>query len=382
LSAILNDAVRAWPTGRRIVRTERSDGQVELAFQTRALQLGFWAGWFSIIAVLADLALAPGSRHRGLVFALTGLAAMGNAAAMLIPWREWLQVRRGRLLLDLWSGGLIAFVAVLVFVGGANYTLLLFLAVPFIAVVQRRWRRGFWLAISLATCSLAAALVPLPIGATAMRLALVAAAVSAALVLARAIRREAAAHKRATARAERERLLAAEANHRIKNNLQTVSDLLLLGRPEDSDGRAFDDAAARIRSIATVHRLLTETKDAVDAGVLLRNLAEGAPVPVAVETESFGLDPSTAQKLGIVANELITNAFQHGAPPIVVRLSDGGQTRLQVDDSGTGVSESSAGLGLRLVRRMVEQGLAGSFELTARAEGGTRAEVVFPAQPR
>lgn len=365
-----------------MVRTERSDGQVELAFQTRALQLGFWAGWFSIIAVLADLALAPGSRHRGLVFALTGLAAAGNAAAMLIPWREWLQVRRGRLLLDLWSGGLIAFVAVLVFVGGANYTLLLFLAVPFIAVVQRRWRRGFWLATSLATCSLAAALVPLPIGATAMRLALVAAAVGAALVLARAIRREASAHKRATARAERERLLAAEANHRIKNNLQTVSDLLLLGRPEDSDGRAFDDAAARIRSIATVHRLLTETKDAVDAGVLLRNLAEGAPVPVAVETESFGLDPSTAQKLGIVANELITNAFQHGAPPIVVRLSDGGQTRLQVDDSGTGVSESSAGLGLRLVRRMVEQGLAGSFELTARAEGGTRAEVVFPAQPR
>jgi two-component sensor histidine kinase len=382
LSAILNDAVRVWPQGRRVVRTERSDGQVELAFQTRALQLGFWAGWFSIIAVLADLALAPSSRHRGLVFALTGLAAAGNAAAMLIPWREWLQVRRGRLLLDLWSGGLIAFVAVLVFVGGANYTLLLFLAVPFIAVVQRRWRRGFWLATSLATCSLAAALVPLPIGATAMRLALIAAAVGAALVLARAIRCEASAHKRATARAERERLLAAEANHRIKNNLQTVSDLLLLGRPEDSDGRAFDDAAARIRSIATVHRLLTETKDAVDAGVLLRNLAEGAPVPVAVETESFGLDPSTAQKLGIVANELITNAFQHGAPPIVVRLSDGGQTRLQVDDSGTGVSESSAGLGLRLVRRMVEQGLAGSFELAARAGGGTRAEVVFPVQPR
>jgi two-component sensor histidine kinase len=382
LSAILSDAVRAWPQARRVARVERSDSQVELAFRTRALQLGFWAGWFSIIAVLADLALAPGSRHRGLAFVLTGLAAAGNAAAMLVPWRDWLQVRRGRFLLDVWSGGLIAFVAVLVFVGGANYTLLLFLAVPFIAVVQRGWRRGFWLTTSVATCSLAAALIPLPIGATAMRLALVATAVGGALVLARAIRRETAAHRRAAARAELERLLAAEANHRIKNNLQTVSDLLLLGRPEDSDGRAFDDAAARIRSIATVHRLLTETKDTVDARALLRDLAESAPVPIAVEAESLAFDPSTAQKLGIVANELITNAFQHGAPPIVVQLSGGGRTLLQVDDSGIARSESSAGLGLRLVRRMVEQGLAGSFELTARAGGGTRAEVVFPAQPR
>jgi two-component sensor histidine kinase len=382
LSAILNDAVRAWPQGQRVVRTERSDGQTELAFRTRAVQLGFWAGWFSIIAVLADLALAPGSRHRGLVFAVTGVAAAGNAVAMFIPWREWLNVRRGRVLLDLWSGGLIAFVALLVFAGGANYTLLLFLAVPFIAVVQRGLRRGFWLATSLATCSLAAALIPLPIGATAMRLALVATAVGAALVLARAIRREAAAHRRAAARAELERLLAAEANHRIKNDLQTVSDLLLLGRPEDGHGRAFDDAAARIRSIATVHRLLSETDDAVDADALLRDLAQRAPVPVAVEAESLAFDPSTAQKLGIVTNELITNAFQHGTPPIVVRLSEGEHTRLQVDDSGTGVSESSAGLGLSLVRRMVEQGLAGSFELAPRAGGGTRAEVVFPAQPR
>ena len=379
MSAVLSDSVRAWPQGRRAVRT---DGQVELAFRTRALQLGFWAGWFSIIAVLADLALAPGSKHRGLVFALTGLAAAGNGAAMFIPWREWLNVRRGRVLLDLWSGGLIAFVAVLVFVGGANYTLLLFLAVPFIAVVQRGWRRSFWLATSVATCSFAAALIPLPIGATAMRLALVAAAVGAALVLTRTIRREAHARTHAAARAELERLLTAEANHRIKNNLQTVSDLLLLGRPEDGDGRAFDDAASRIRSIATVHRLLTETTDSVDASGLLRNLAEGVPIPIVVEAESLAFDPSTAQKLGIVANELITNAFKHGGPPIVVRLSDGEQTRLQVDDNGTRGSECPSGLGLRLVRRMVEQGLAGSFELTPRAGGGTRAEVVFPAQPR
>jgi two-component sensor histidine kinase len=351
---------------------------VELQFRAQALQVGLWVGWLSIVAVLGGLALDH-SKHSWLLLGLTLTAAAGNAVAMLIPWREWLQIRRGRLLVDLWSGGLIGFVALLVFGGGANFTLLLYLAIPFIAVVQSGWRRGFWLTVSAGTCTLAAALIPLPVGATVMRLALVAAAVVVALVVARTIRREAAAHKRAAARAELERTLATEANHRIKNDLQTVADLLLLGRPDGGDGRAFDNTAARIRSIATVHRLLTEAEDPVDAGAMLSSIAAGAPVPVAVDAEHVAFDASTAQKLGIVANELITNAFQHGAAPIAVRLNSGEQHRLLVDDCGNS-ADSTNGLGLQLVQRMVEQGLRGRFALCERPGGGTRAEVVFPAQ--
>ena len=130
-----------------------------------------------------------------------------------------------------------------------------------------------------------------------------------------------------------------------------------------------------------MHRLLTQAEDAVDAGALLESIAEGAPVPVLVEAEPVALDASTAQKLGIVANELITNAFQHGASPIVVQLGGLGRIRLRVDDSGSGI-ESSTGLGLELVRRVVEQGLHGRFDLTALPGGGTRAEVAFPGEPR
>jgi len=352
----------------------------ELAFRSQALQLGFWLGWLSIIAVLGGLADA-GSKHRWLLLTLTLTAALCNLAVMFVPWREWLQIRRGRLLLDLWSGGLIGFVALLVFTGGPNFALLLFLVIPFIAVVQVGWRRGFWLAVSVGTCALAASFVPLPAGATAMRLALVAAAVAAVLVLARTIRREAASRERAAARAELERTLTTEANHRIKNNLQTAADLLLLGRPQGGGGRAFDDTAARIQSIATVHRLLTETDDLVDASALLNGIANGAPVPVVVEAEPATLDAATAQKLGIVANELITNAFQHGSPPIAVRLYSGAEHRLRVDDCGDGTNDA-AGLGLELVQRVVEQGLRGSFALSTRPGGGTRAEAVFPAAPR
>lgn len=358
------------------------DADVEFGLRFAAVQVGYWLGWASIVVVLTGLAFDLGARHRWLLVGATLAAAAANTVAMLIPWREWLSVPRGRLLLDVWCGGLIAFVALLVASGGSNFTLLLFLVVPFIAVVQAGWRRGFWLAVSAGTCTVVAALVPLSAGATAIRLMLVAVAVAVALVLARAIRAEAAAHRSAAARAALERTLAHEANHRIKNDLQTAADLLLLARPEGAEGEAFDETAARIHSIATVHRLLTESEDRVNGGVLLRSITAGTPVPVEVEAEPVSFDAATAQKLGIVANELVTNAFRHGAPPIRVRLDSGRETRLQVEDSGAGHGRAARpGFGLSLVRRMVEQGLGGRVEFRPTATHvGTCAEVVFPTR--
>jgi two-component sensor histidine kinase len=361
----------------RLSRPVADEAASEIAFRSAAVQVGFWLGWISIVAVLTSLALDVGTRHRSLLIGLTLTAAAANTVAMVVPWQDWLMFRRGRLLLDLWSGGLIAFVALLVVAGGSSFAPLLFLVVPFIAVVQIGWRRRFWLVVSAGTCLVVATLIPLSAGATAMRLALLAAAVGVALVLVRTIRRETAAHGRATARADLEHTLAKEANHRIKNDLQTVADLLLLGRPDGGDGRAFDDTAARIRSIATVHRLLTEAEDLVDARALLRSIAEGAPVPIVVDAAPIPLDASTARKLGVVANELITNAYRHGTPPLAVELTAGLRTRLRVDDGGNSL-DGPAGLGLHLVRRMVEHGLHGRFELTRLPGGGTRAEVVFP----
>jgi two-component sensor histidine kinase len=359
--------------GVRAAGTREFDASVEVGFRFAAVQVGYWLGWASIVVVLVGLALDVGAQHRWLLVGATLAAAAGNTVAMVVPWREWLATRRGRCLLDVWCGGLIAFVALLVINAGSNFALLLFLVVPFIAVVQSGWRRGFWLAVSAGTCTVAAALIPLSVGATAMRLGLVAAAVAVALLLTRTIRREAE-------RAELERTLARESNHRIKNDLQAAADLLLLGRPQGADGAAFDDTAARIRSIATVHRLLTESSDRIDGAALLQGVTAGASVPVAVEADPTSFDAPTARKLGIVANELVTNAVRHGAPPIVVRLSAGDSTCLYVDDHGGGV-EQGGGFGLELVRRMVA-GLDGRFALYPLAGGGTRAEVVFPAVPR
>ncbi|MFL5929175.1 MAG: sensor histidine kinase [Gaiellaceae bacterium] len=347
-----------------------TDPNLELGFRFAAAQVGYWLGWASIVVVLTGLTFDVTAQHRWLLVGATLVASGCNTAAMLIPWREWLATRRGRLLLDLWCGGLIAFVALLVADGGSSFALLLFLAVPFIAVVQAGWRRGFWLAVSFGTCTAVAVVVPLSAGATTMRLGLVAAAVAVALVLTRTIRRE-------TARSELERTRVREASHRIKNDLQTAADLLLLGRPDGADATPFDETAARIHSMAVVHRLLTESDDRVEAHALLDRIAERVPAAVAVEAEATTFDPVTAQRVGMVANELVTNAFRHGAPPIVVRLNCGPHTRLTVDDAGDG-HWRTGGFGLTLVQRVVEQGLNGRFELRARPGGGTSAEVVFP----
>jgi two-component sensor histidine kinase len=350
---------------------------IDLEVRAATVRVGVWLGWCSIAVVLAGLATDSAAGQRWLLVGATLCVGALNAAATGVPWRKLLATRRGGLLLDIWCGGLIAFVALLVARAGTNFALLLFLVVPFIAVVQVGWRRSFWLAVSAGTCITVAALVPLSAGATAMRLALLAAVVAVALFLVRAIRRETTAHESAAVRIELERTLAREANHRIKNDLQTAADLLLLGRPDGAGGAAFDETASRIRSIAAVHRLLTEDASSIDGAALLQTITASMPVPVTIDAEHIALDAATAQKLGIVANELVTNAFQHGAPPIVVHLIGGTEMRLHVDDGGTNV-RGDDGFGLDLVRHLVEQGLNGRLELGSEAGRGTRAEVVFP----
>lgn len=344
-------------------------------FTAAVLRAGHRLGWASLAVVLAGLALEADPRHLWLPVGATLAAAAANAAAMVIPWRDWLASRRGRLLLDLWCGGLVAFVALLVTSAGPAFTVLLFLVVPFVAVVQTGRRRGFWLAVSAATCTVVAALLRSSADATAIRLMLVAVVAAGAFLLVRAIRR-------ASARAALERVRAQEASHRIKNDLQTAADLLLLARPEGADGEAFDDTAGRIRAIATVHRLLSAAPDRIGGDVLLRSITAGAPLPVEIAADETTFEAETAQRLGIVANELVANAIRHGSPPIRVRLEAGEETRLLVEDAGGGRTRpDGSGNGLRLVRRLVEQGLNGRFEL--RADGvGTRAEVVFPTRSR
>lgn len=355
--------------------------QAEFEFRWTALRAGYWLGWLSLAAVGAGLALDLPTRQREFVIALLPLAAAGNAVAMTVPWRRWLGATRGRLLLDLWSAGLVSFATLVFLLGGgrSDLDLLFFLIFPFLATVHAGTRRTLWLAIATSALAGANAIAPLERSAAAMRAALMTASVLLALALARATRQEAAARADAAARAELEHALLAEAHHRVKNSLQTVADLLLLARPRNGDCRAFDDTATRIRGIASVHELLTEARGGtIDAADILQRIAAGIDSAVAIEAEAVRLEASRAQQLGLVANELIANAVEHGRPPVTVALFLRDAVLLAVDDGGRGPAEAPDRLGLQLVRQVVERGLEGTFTLAARPGGGTRATVEFP----
>lgn len=356
----------------------------ELEFRLAALRAGFWLGWLSIAALVASLSLGHRVDHRNVVLGLIVAAALANAVMMLLPWRVWLAARRGQSGLDIWSVALVGFAVALVVVAGANsdFDLIFFLVLPFVATAQTGLRRRVGIVACGGAFLLAMRVAPAaPSSSTVVfRALLLTAAVVLALVLGRAIREQASVRAEAAARADLERVLLAEAHHRVKNSLQTVADLLLLARPRGAEGAAFDETAGRIRSIAAVHRLLAETRGRdVLAGDILRAVAATASEPVSIQSDEVLLPTETGQQLGIVANELIENALRHGAPPVSVRLSAGETLRLIVEDKGSHLNGKPRGLGLQLVDQVVEHGLHGSFELAPLAGGGTHAEVVFRA---
>jgi two-component sensor histidine kinase len=382
-------------SARTVLREARSDRLPELPEAQRELRLaalraGWWLGWLSIAAVLAGLALDLPARHRPALIALTGAAAAAHAAVTLLPWQGWLTAGRGRVVLDLWSGGLVAFVVTLVAVAGgrANLDLLLFLVVPFLATVHSGVRRSLWLTVALLSYLAVMALAPAPLtaGEVTMRVALLAAATLLTVVLGRLIRREATARAHASATAKLEHALLAESHHRVKNSLQTVADLLLLGRPHGPDAVAFDETARRIRAIAAVHDLLGEQRGgAIRADALVDTVVAAAAVDADVEADPLELEPACAQQLAIVINELLTNAARHGRAPISVKLQASDPVVLSVRDAGPGPNGGQPGLGLQLVDQVATQALGGSFSLE-REHSLTLAEVRFPrsdhAHPR
>src|SRR5438067_2416404 len=87
---------------------------------------------------------------------------------------------------------------------------------------------------------------------------------------------------------------------------------------------------------------------------------------------------SSPTALALVFSELLQNALEHGAGAVRIELARrNGDVVLAIADEGAGVDGAASGTGLSIVRALVRDELQGSFDL--RRDGGTRAEVVFPA---
>jgi two-component system, sensor histidine kinase PdtaS len=232
-----------------------------------------------------------------------------------------------------------------------------------------------------------------------------------------------------------------EVHHRVKNNLQTVASLLRLQARRLGDHpqavAALEDSVRRITSIALVHETLTEEfEGAVDMADVARRVVrmlEGSlgreDVHIDLHTASVQVDAAVATPLAVILNELIQNAIEHGLGDgpgaITVELRGGGDqpVELQVHDDGRarspagpgpapgppegepsrmpdevlaavhspgetspwpspGTSSPGGGLGLRLVRALVEEELNGKFTLAHPAGRGSIATAVIPPVER
>ncbi len=198
---------------------------------------------------------------------------------------------------------------------------------------------------------------------------------------------------------EQLRTLLQEMHHRIKNNLQTLADLLYLeGLKAGSEeaARSLRDSLARVKSIATVHSLLSlDHIEATDVRVLAEAIAAtvcrdlgtpGKRIGVRVEGASVLLPSKQATSLALVLGELLTNAIEHGFPArsdghVLVALGErGGEVVVTVRDNGVGLPpgldpQRVDSLGLSIVRTLVSRDLRGSLRMWV--DGGTVAEVVF-----
>jgi two-component system, sensor histidine kinase PdtaS len=196
--------------------------------------------------------------------------------------------------------------------------------------------------------------------------------------------------------AQERKVLMDELAHRTRNDLANVVTLLRLqGSQASTEARESLNAAAdRVQTIARVHRRLevSDERVVVNSKHYLEDLCEdlrttrlsGGLIDLEREIESHRIGVEKAVPLGLIVNELVTNAAKHafsGKPHgrIVVSFFEvDGRYRLRVSDDGNGydTNHGCAGLGQGLLKLLAAQ--LGSDVKTASDATGTIANVDIP----
>lgn len=194
-------------------------------------------------------------------------------------------------------------------------------------------------------------------------------------------------------------MMVKEIHHRVKNNLTVFSSLLNLQSRYIKDKEAlgiFKESQNRAKSMALIHEYLYNSSDLkrINFGEYIKKLSinlfhtyvmDSSLIKLNIEVEDIMLDINIAIPLGLILNELVTNAMKHAfgedrSGEINVKFhSNDVEYTLTVSDNGIGIPEeidykNTDSLGLRIVNSLTDQ-IKGKIELDR--AGGTTFKIKF-----
>ena len=194
--------------------------------------------------------------------------------------------------------------------------------------------------------------------------------------------------------------LLKEMHHRVKNNLTQIAGILNMQRRRAQNlevQQVLLESVERIQGIAATHDLLSTNLlgvariDEVARKIAMIVQSNLVPPQMTIRFHigaiPYYLPTEEATTLAIVVNELIANAIEHGfegrerGEIRMTAAREGDRLVVRVADDGAGLPEDTTraaeGLGLQLVRGLVETGLRGRFTLaqtTGNPDIGERSE--------
>jgi two-component sensor histidine kinase len=250
------------------------------------------------------------------------------------------------------------------------YPLLLF--VPAIFLVSVIFDRGSGFLATFASAAVAATYIPKPFSESTIPLLIFVATGLTIAAVTETLRQ--AIERLAEAKAYAETLLE-ELRHRTKNELSTVISILQMQARTASNTetqKALASAVSRVQVVAQVHDRLHDARS--DQRVQLAPYIEGLcqsladfhrgirPIAIRVTCDDISLKSSHVGLVGLIVNELATNAFKYAFPDdrtglveVAVQANDQHIT-ITVTDDGVGCpSDASDGLGTRLIRMLTAQ---------------------------
>jgi len=196
-------------------------------------------------------------------------------------------------------------------------------------------------------------------------------------------------------------LLIKEIHHRVKNNLQVVSSLLSMQARKSVDEttkEALQTSKSRVQSMSILHKALYKNDSPTEVDVndyfkeIVNNIQDTYggefPVDFELDIEHLLFDVDTLVPLGLIVNELITNAYKHAFDnkkgEIYLNFSFDSLAEsysLLVKDNGVGLPgnelpSKEGSLGNRLIKEFARS-LGGVLTIVP-TEIGTSIKVSFP----